>query len=199
VTLEPEHHRGGLLRHGSILTVTSYATRTSPVLRGNWVLENILGSPAPTPPDDVPELEENHVDQNLPFRERFTQHRSNKACASCHDLIDPIGFALENYDAIGRWRTHENGLQLDVSGSLPGGPDFSGIEGLEKSLLARPELFVIAFTEKLMTFGLGRGVGPIDGPAIRKIVKEAAEDDYRFSSIILGIVKSVPFRMSKAL
>ena len=133
VSLEPGHHRGGLLRHGSILTVTSYATRTSPVLRGNWVLENILGSPVPPPPDDVPELEESHVDQDLPFRERFSQHRANKACASCHDLIDPIGFALENYDAIGRWRTHEHGLQLDVNGSLPGGPVFSGVDGLEKT------------------------------------------------------------------
>ena len=199
VKLQPIHHRGGLLRHGSILTVTSYATRTSPVLRGNWVLENILGSPAPPPPDDVPELEENSVDENLPIRDRLSQHRANPACASCHNLMDPIGFALENYDAIGRWRTHQDGVKLDVSGSLPNGQTYSGIKGLEKSLLARPELFVTAFTEKLMTFGLGRGIEPTDGPAIRKIVKAAADDDYRFSSVILGIVNSVPFRMSKAL
>ncbi|MEM1295688.1 MAG: DUF1592 domain-containing protein [Verrucomicrobiota bacterium] len=199
VSLQPEYRRGGLLRHGSILTVTSYATRTSPVLRGNWVLENILGSPTPPPPDDVPDLEENSVDQSLPVRERLSEHRANKACASCHDLMDPIGFALENYDAIGRWRTHEEGLQLDVSGSLPDGQDFSGIAELEKSLLARPDLFVGTVTEKLMTFGLGRGVEPTDGSAIRKIVKNAAEDDFRFSSIILGIVNSVPFKMSKAL
>ncbi|MEE2934726.1 MAG: DUF1592 domain-containing protein [Planctomycetota bacterium] len=199
VSLKPAHHRGGLLRHGSILTVTSYATRTSPVLRGNWVLENILGSPAPPPPDDVPELEENRADQSLSIRERLSRHRANAACASCHNLIDPIGFALENYDAIGRWRTHQDGVKLDVSGSLPDGQSYSGIEGLEKSLLARPELFVTALTEKLMTFGLGRGVESTDGPAIRKIVKEAAKDDYRFSSVIFGIVNSVPFRMSKAL
>lgn len=199
VSLQPAHHRGGLLRHGSILTVTSYATRTSPVLRGNWVLENILGSAAPPPPDDVPELEENSVNQNLPIRERLSHHRANPACASCHNLMDPIGFALENYDAIGRWRTHEDGVKLDVSGSLPDGQTYSGIEGLEKSLLARPDLFVTAFTEKLITFGLGRGVEATDGPAIRKIVKEAAKDNYRFSSVILGIVNSVPFRMNKSL
>ena len=113
--------------------------------------------------------------------------------------MDPIGFALENYDAIGRWRTHEDGVKLDVSGSLPDGQTYSGIEGLEKSLLARPDLFVTAFTEKLITFGLGRGVEATDGPAIRKIVKEAAKDNYRFSSVILGIVNSVPFRMNKSL
>jgi len=199
VSLQPADHRGGLLRHGSILTVTSYATRTSPVLRGNWVLENILGSAAPPPPDDVPELQENSVDQNLPIRERLSQHRANPACASCHNLMDPIGFALENYDAIGRWRTHEDGVKLDVSGSLPDGQIYSGIEGLEKSLLARPDLFITAFTEKLITFGLGRGVESTDGPAIRKIVNEAAKDDYRFSTVILGIVNSVPFRMNKSL
>ncbi|MEM7015148.1 MAG: DUF1592 domain-containing protein, partial [Verrucomicrobiota bacterium] len=160
VNLKPEDTRGGLLRHGSVLTVTSYATRTSPVLRGNWVLENILGAPAPPPPDDVPDLEENHVDQSLPVRERLNQHRANKACASCHDLMDPIGFALENYDAIGRWRVHENGSKLDVSGSLPDGQEFDGIVGLEKSLLERPELFVSAVTEKLMTFA-----HPFDQPA----------------------------------
>lgn len=198
VKLRPADHRGGLLRHGSVLTVTSYATRTSPVLRGNWVLKNILGSPAPPPPDDVPELEENSVDQSLPIRDRLSQHRANAACASCHNLMDPIGFALENYDAVGRWRTHEGGVKLDVSGSLPDGQTYTGVAGLEKSLLARPELFVTAFTEKLMTFALGRGIEPSDGPAIRKIVKEASRDNYRFSSVILGIVKSVPFRKSKA-
>ncbi|HAD60784.1 MAG TPA: hypothetical protein DCG12_16200 [Planctomycetaceae bacterium] len=198
VQLQSNHHRGGLLRHGSILTVTSYATRTSPVLRGNWVLENILGSPAPPPPDDVPELEENQIDQNLPIRVRLSQHRSNPACASCHNLMDPIGFALENYDAIGRWRTHEDGVQLDVTGTMPGGREYSGVAGLETSLLSRPELFVTAFTEKLMTFGLGRGIEPFDAPAVRRIVRESADEGYRFSSVILGIVKSVPFRMSTA-
>ena len=197
VELQPDSHRGGLLRHGSILTVTSYATRTSPVLRGNWVLENILGSPAPPPPDDVPELEDNQIDQSLPIRVRLSQHRADPACAPCHNLMDPIGFALENYDAIGRWRTHEDGIKLDVSGSMPNGQPYFGVKGLETSLMARPELFTSALTEKLMTFGLGRGIEPQDGPAVRRIVRQSADDGYRFSSVILGIVKSVPFRMSK--
>ena len=199
VALKPEHNRGGLLRHGSILTVTSYATRTSPVIRGNWVLENIVGTPAPPPPDDVPALEDNTVDQNLPVRERLSEHRANVACASCHDLMDPVGFALENFDAIGRWRTHEEGRELDVSGGLPDGQEFIGIDGLERGLLKRPELFVSTFTEKLMTFALGRGVEPFDGPAVRKIVADSAADEHRMSSIIIGIVNSVPFRMRTAL
>ena len=199
VALAPEDRRGGLLRHGSILTVTSYATRTSPVIRGNWILENIVGTPPPPPPDDVPALEDNNVDQTLPMRERLGQHRANKACAVCHDRMDPMGFALENFDAIGRWRTHEDGRKLDVSGGLPDGQGFTGIDGLEKGLLARPELFAGTFTEKLMTFALGRGIEHFDGPAVRKIVAEAAKDDYRMSSIILGIVNSVPFKMRETL
>ena len=199
VALTPENHRGGLLRHGSILTVTSYATRTSPVIRGNWVLENIVGTPAPPPPDDVPALEDNSVDQSLPVRERLSVHRANEACASCHNLMDPIGFSLENYDAIGRWRTHEEGRPLDVSGGLPDGQEFVGIDGLERGLLKRPELFASTFTEKLMTFALGRGVESYDGPAVRKIVADSAVDEYRMSSIIIGIVNSVPFKMRTAL
>ena len=199
VSLQPDYHRGGILRHGSILTVTSYATRTSPVIRGNWILENILGAPAPPPPEDVPPLEENNVDQNLPVRERLSQHRENPACASCHNLMDPVGFAMENYDAIGRWRTHVEGRRLDVSGGLPEGNQFSGTQGLEKALLQRPELFATTFTEKLTTFALGRGIEPHDGPAIRKIVADAAKEDYKASSIIIGIVTSVPFTMRTAL
>ena len=195
VSLTPDSHRGGLLRHGSILTVTSYATRTSPVIRGNWVLENIIGTPPPPPPDDVPALEDNNVDQTLPMRERLGAHRANPACASCHNLMDPIGFALENFDALGRWRTHEVGQELDVSGGLPDGQEFSGIDGLENGLLERPELFATTLTEKLMTFALGRGVEHFDGPAVRKIVADAAEDGYKISSIIVGIVNSQPFRM----
>ena len=198
VTLNPDDHRGGLLRHGSILTVTSYATRTSPVIRGNWVLKNILGTPAAPPPDDVPALEDNDVDQSLPVRERLSAHRANPACASCHDLMDPVGFALENYDAIGRWRTHQEGRPLDVSGGLPDGQEFVGIDGLERGLQKRPELFVATLTEKLMTFALGRGVEPYDGPAVRKIVADSGVDDNRMSSIIVGIVSSVPFKMRTA-
>lgn len=198
VTLKPDHHRGGLLRHGSILTVTSYATRTSPVIRGNWVLKNILGTPAAPPPDDVPGLEDNSVDQSLPIRQRLSAHRANPACASCHNLMDPVGFSLENYDAIGRWRTHQQGRPLDVSGGLPDGQEFVGIDGLERGLQERPELFVATFTEKLMTFALGRGVEPYDGPAVRKIVADSGVDGHRMSSIIVGIVSSVPFKMRTA-
>lgn len=199
VALRPEDRRGGLLRHGSILTVTSYATRTSPVIRGNWILENIVGTPAPPPPENVPALEDNNVDQNLPMRQRLADHRANPACASCHNLMDPVGFALENYDAIGRWRTHVDGRSLDVSGGLPDGQEFVGIDGLERGLLERPELFVSTFTEKLMTFSLGRGVEPYDGAAVRKIVADSEVDEFRMSSIIVGIVSSVPFKMRSAL
>ena len=195
VELEPEHHRGGLLRQGSILTVTSYATRTSPVIRGNWVLENIIGTAPPPPPADVPALEENTVDATLSVRERLEEHRANPACASCHDLMDPVGFALENFDAIGRWREFEYGAEIDVSGGLPDGSVFDGVANLENGLLERPELFVRALSEKLLTFALGRGVEAYDAPAVRKIIAEAQANDYRFSSMILGIVKSVPFQM----
>ncbi len=195
VSLDPKHKRGGLLRQGSILTVTSYATRTSPVIRGNWVLENIIGTPAPPPPTNVPALEENKVDANLSMRDRLAAHRANPACASCHDMMDPIGFALENFDAVGRWREFENGASIDVSGGLPDGSVFAGIENLENGLLQRPELFVHTLSAKLLTFALGRGVESFDGPAIRQIVKEARSKDFRFSSVILGITKSVPFQM----
>ena len=198
VALTPEDRRGGLLRQGSILMVTSYATRTSPVIRGNWVLKNIVGTPAPPPPADVPSLDDNNVDQSLPMRQRLAAHRANPACASCHNLMDPVGFALENYDAIGRWRTHVDGRPLDVSGGLPDGRELIGIDGLERGLLARPELFVSTFTEKLMTFALGRGVEPYDGAAVRKIVADSELDEFRMSSIIVGIVSSVPFKMRSA-
>lgn len=195
VELDSHYKRGGLLRQGSILTVTSYATRTSPVIRGNWILENILGTPPPPPPPNVPALEENKVDSTLSMRERLSEHRANPACASCHNLMDPVGFALENYDAIGRWREFENGSEVDASGGLPDGSVFVGVENLEDGILERPEMFVKTLTEKLLIFALGRGVEYYDGPAIRKIVNESRENDYRFSSIILGIVNSVPFQM----
>jgi hypothetical protein len=197
VALNADDHRGGLLRHGSILTVTSYATRTSPVIRGDWVMKNILGIHLPPPPPNVPELEENSVDANLPFRERFKEHRANKSCAVCHDMIDPIGFALENYDAIGRWRAQESGRPIDAAGALPDGSRFDGVAGLERRLLERPEIFAAAFTEKLLTFALGRGLEGFDGPAVRTILTDAARDDYRMSAIILGIANSVPFRMKE--
>jgi hypothetical protein len=195
VDLDPKYKRGGLLRQGSILTVTSYANRTSPVIRGNWILENILGTPAPPPPANVPALKENKVDSTLSVRERLAEHRANPACASCHDIMDPIGFALENFDAIGRWRDFEYGASIDSSGGLPDGSIFEGVENLENGLLKRPELFVRTLSEKLLIFSLGRGIEWYDAPAIRQIVKEAEANEYRFSSIILGIVNSVPFQM----
>ena len=198
VVLDEASQRGGLLRQGSILAVTSYATRTSPVIRGQWILKNILGTPPPPPPPNVPALDENVVAASLPVRERLAQHRNHAACAACHELIDPVGFALEHYDAIGRWRVLEAGRPIDDAGSLPDGTEFVGVTGLETAILARPEMFVQTLTEKLLTFALGRGVDEYDAPAIRQIVRQARAADYRFSSLILGIVQSVPFQMRSA-
>jgi hypothetical protein len=175
--------------------VTSYATRTSPVIRGKWILENIMGTPPPPPAPDVPGLDENNVSASLPVRERLAAHRANPACASCHDFMDPVGFALENFDAIGRWRTMEEGQSVDASGGLPDGSTFVGVSGLEDGLLQRPDIFTAALTEKLLIFALGRGVEYYDGPAIREISRFAKQDHYRFSALIQGIVNSTPFRM----
>jgi len=199
VSLGKEGERGGLLRHGSILTVTSYATRTSPVLRGKWVLENILGTPPPPPLPNVPDLKDNTVSSNLSVRERLAEHRANATCASCHNLIDPVGFSLENFDAVGRWRTVEEGKPIDNSGGLPDGSKFAGVSGLEQGLLNRPQVFVGALAEKLLTFALGRGIEHYDAPAIRAIVRDAQGKDFQFSSVVLGIVNSTPFQMRKAL
>jgi hypothetical protein len=195
VVLGADRQRGGLLRQGSILTVTSYATRTSPVIRGKWILENFLGTPPPPPPGNVPSLKDNTVSANLPIRERLAEHRSNVACASCHRLIDPVGFSLEQFDAVGRWRTMEEGKPVDSAGGLPDGSQFEGISGLEQALLKRPELFVRTMTEKLFTFALGRAPEEFDAPAIRKIVRDARATNYRFSSLIVGIATSTPFQM----
>jgi hypothetical protein len=199
VTLAPESKRGGLLRQGSVLSVTSYATRTSPILRGVWVLGNIFGAPPPPPLPNVPSLDESVVSANLPMRQRLAAHRSNAVCASCHRTIDPVGFSLENFNAVGQWRDYEaDDVALDVSGALPGVGEFRGIAGLEDGLLTRPELFAGTLTEKLLTFALGRGVEYYDAPSVRKIVRDAEKDRYRFSSLILGIVKSTPFQMRRA-
>ena len=191
--------RGGLLRQGSILTVTSYANRTSPVLRGHWVLANLLGTPPPPPLPNVPALKDNTVSAMLSVRERLSEHRANTVCASCHNLMDPVGFALENFDSVGRWRTLEEGKPVDSSGGLPDGRKFIGVNGLEDGLLNQPDVFVGTLTEKLVTFALGRGVEPYDGPAVRKIVRDAKASNYHFSSIIVGLVQSPPFTMRKAL
>ncbi|MBI2479063.1 MAG: DUF1592 domain-containing protein [Planctomycetia bacterium] len=198
VALDEHSQRGGLLRQASILTVTSYATRTSPVIRGKWILENILGTPPLPPPDNVPALKDNTVAANLSVRERLAQHRANPVCASCHDVMDPVGFSLENFDAVGRWRDLEAGLPVDATGGLPDGSQFSGVAGLERGLLDRPELFVGTMAEKLMTYAIGRGVEHFDAPAIRQIVRDAEADDFRFASLILGIVQSTPFQMRES-
>ena len=199
VALKPDSKRGGLLRHGSILSVTSYPTRTSPVIRGHWILGNLLGSPPPPPPADVPALKERTISSTLSGRERLAQHRANPACASCHNLMDPVGFSLENFDALGRWRDLEDGKPVDASGGFPDGSQLTGVDALEQTLLKRPNLFVGTFAEKLLTFALGRGIESYDGPAIRKIVNQTEADDFRFSSLIIAVVNSVPFKMRNSL
>jgi len=192
--------RGGLLGQGSILTVTSYGNRTSPVLRGKWILENILGSPPPSPPANVPPLRDNPTTGKvLTMRERMTEHRANPACSSCHQLMDPIGLSMENFDAVGRWRNRGEGdSAIDPAGALPSGATFEGIAGLKRALLSQPESFVTTLTEKLLTYGIGRGLEYYDATAVRAITREARNNDYRFSSLVLGIVKSTPFQMRRS-
>jgi Protein of unknown function (DUF1592)/Protein of unknown function (DUF1588)/Protein of unknown function (DUF1587)/Protein of unknown function (DUF1585)/Protein of unknown function (DUF1595)/Planctomycete cytochrome C len=196
VTL-PDDARRGLLGQGSILTVTSYATRTSPVLRGKWILTNILGTPPPAPPPNVPPLKENKDGGTvLSVRERLEEHRKSPACASCHKIMDPLGFALENFDATGQWRSKsEDGAPIDASGVLLDGSKVDGPVTLLAALMSRPDVFVSTLTEKLMTYALGRGVDYNDMPEIREIVAKAAADHYRFSDLVTGIVKSPEFRM----
>ena len=192
--------RGGLLGHGSVMTVTSYPNRTSPVLRGKWVLENLLGAPPPEPPPDIPALEERNEDgEPVSMREAMAQHRENPACSVCHAPMDPIGFALQNYDAIGAWRdVNEGNTPVDASGVLPGGERFDGRAGLSDLLLDRPDEIVGTVTEKLLMYALGRGLEYYDAPTVRRIVRKAAGEDYRWSSIILGIVNSTPFQMRRS-
>ena len=190
--------RGGLLGHGSILTVTSHATRTSPVLRGKWVLENILGAPPPPPPDDVPALDENAPGgPHRSVRERLEQHRANPVCASCHARMDPLGFALEGFDGIGRWREADGGARLDTAATLPDGTAFDGPTELRAVLAERREAFVRTVAARMLTYALGRGLGAHDQPAVRRIVREAAPE-YRWSSLVLGIARSVPFTMRRS-
>ncbi len=191
--------RGGILRQGSVLTVTSYPTRTSPVIRGKWILDNILGVPPPPPPAAVPALKESIGSGKLPpMRERLAEHRTNPACSGCHQLMDPVGFSLENYDAVGRWRTSEDATMVDASGGLPDGSKFSGVSGLLRAVENRPDAFLTTFTEKLLTYSLGRGVEYYDAPAVRKIVRDARAKDLRFSEFIVGIAASTPFQMRRS-
>jgi len=199
VTLPTNSPRRGLLGHASILTVTSYGDRTSPVQRGKWILENLLGLTPPAPPPNVPALKERVAGGKvLTMRQRIAQHRENPACSGCHNLMDPIGLATENFDAVGRFRTLEDGVPVDASGWLPDGATFDGIEGLRAGLLRRPELFVGTMTEKLLTYAVGRGLEPADAPAVRAIARASSTGDYRFSSLILGVVNSAPFQMRRS-
>jgi hypothetical protein len=201
VTLTDEHRRG-LLGHGSILTVSSRPNRTSPVLRGKWILQNLLAAPPPPPPANVPPLpEKGEGAAPIPatMRERMAQHRANPVCASCHSMIDPPGFALENFDAVGRWRDlDETRKPIDAAGQLPDGTKFDGVNGLRTALVAHPDRFTTAMTEKLLIYALGRGLEPYDGPAVRTIVRDAAAKKFTFSSVVLGIVRSAPFQMRRA-
>jgi Protein of unknown function (DUF1592)/Protein of unknown function (DUF1588)/Protein of unknown function (DUF1587)/Protein of unknown function (DUF1595)/Protein of unknown function (DUF1585) len=191
--------RRGLLGQGSILTVTSYPNRTSPVLRGKYILENILGTPPPSPPADVPDLQENHPGEEAKsLRVRLEMHRATPTCATCHRVMDPLGFALENFDGIGEWRVKEPGGRIDPTGQLADGSRVDGPVALRKAVLKRPELFVRTVTQKLMTYGLGRGMEYTDMPVVRGIASASATQNYRFSSVVLGIVKSVPFQMKTA-
>jgi hypothetical protein len=210
VMLNDDSPRRGLLGQGSILTLTSHAVRTSPVLRGKFVLEAILGTPPPPPPPNVPTLPEKKGGTKiLTVRERMAVHRANPVCASCHSTIDPLGFALENFDAVGRYRRVEQesydtgappGLvpTIDASGTLPDGTKFNGIVEFREALVRNPEQFATTLTEKLLTFALGRGLESYDMPAVRRIVHEAAGNQYQLSSLVLGIVKSMPFQMRRA-
>ena len=196
-----DENRRGLLGQGSILALTSVADRTSPVLRGKWVMEVLLASPPPAPPPNVPLLEETKGeagDRQLTTRERMEQHRSNPACTSCHKVIDPLGLALENFDVTGRWRIRDNGAPVDPVGDLYDGTHMTGPVGLRNALLKHQDMFVLSFTERLMTYSLGRRVEYFDMPTIRKITREAAKSNNRFSTFVMGIVTSQAFQMSKA-
>jgi hypothetical protein len=197
VTLPAGSARGGLLGQGSLLTITSYATRTSPVLRGKWVLENLLNAAPPQPPPNTPALktEANEPGKTLAMRDAMIQHRANPACAGCHSRMDPIGFAMENFDAVGKWRDRDGGMPIDGSGIFPTGEKFNGMAGLKAALLSHPEEFVSTVTEKLLMYAIGRNVQYYDEPVVRAIVRDSARDNYAFSSLVLGVVGSAPFQM----
>ena len=197
VALDPAWHRGGLLGQASILTVTSYGNHTSVVKRGKWILDNMLASPPPPPPPDVPALKERADGRLLTAREQLELHRKNPACAACHVKMDPLGFALENFDAVGAWRQRDAGQVIDASATMPDGARFAGIDGLRGVLLARRDEFVGAFTERMMTYALARGLTPRDMPAVRRIVRDAKADRYRVQTIVRGIVTSDAFTLKR--
>jgi len=185
------------LTQGSVLTTSSYATRTSVVLRGKWVLENLLNAPVPPPPPNVPPLDEAKVGTAMSLRQQMESHRTNPICASCHSRMDPIGFGLENFDAIGRWRTEDGKFPIDASGTLPDGRKFNGPAELENVLMANRDAFAQCLTEKMLIYALGRGLEPYDRPAVKSIAAQVAKDNYRISSLVLGIVNSLPFQERK--
>ena len=187
--------RAGILTHASVLTVSSYGNRTSPVLRGKWVLENLLNAPPPPPPADVPSLSEDEVGTLASMRQQLEQHRKNPTCASCHARMDPMGFGLENYDAVGAWRTHDGKFAIDSSGTLPDGSSFDGAEGLARTLKTSRHEFAEALTEKLLTYALGRGIERGERPLIKQIAERLAANDYKFSTLLMAIVNSAPFQM----
>ena len=187
--------RGGLLGQGSILTITSYANRTSPVNRGKWVLENLLNAAPPPPPPNIPALKTEENSRPLTMREAMERHRASPACIGCHARMDPIGFAMENFDAVGRWRDRDGDNRIDGSGVLPDGEKFDGMAGLKKALLSHPESFVTTVAEKLLMYAIGRNVQYFDEPAVRAIVGQSAKDNYTFTSLVVGVVESAPFEM----
>jgi hypothetical protein len=195
----PSEARRGLLGQASILTVTSYPNRTSPVERGKWVLTNLLGVPPSPPPPNIPPLQENSENgKPRSLRERMEQHRKDPVCAGCHKSMDPIGFALENFDAVGHWRASDEGGKIDPSGTLFTGAPLDGAVGLRQALVNQQDIFVGVMTEKMLTYALGRGLEYYDLPAVRKIVQNSRNNGFRFSSLVTGIVKSTPFEMREA-
>jgi hypothetical protein len=197
VALPVDGVRGGIITQASVLTVSSYATRTSPVLRGRWILDNILAAPPAEPPPDIPNLEDTKVDGAASVRKQLEQHRADPSCASCHKRMDPLGFGLENFDAVGAWRTLDGTVPIDASGTLPDGRSFTGPKELRAILRTEREPFTRAITGKLMTYALGRGLEYYDMPAVRRIVKNAAKDGYKFQAIIQGVAESYPFTMRR--
>ncbi len=199
VTLPADSQRGGILTQASVLTVSSYANRTSPVLRGKWILENILNAPPPPAPPGVPNLEDNKLGATASLRQQLEAHRQNATCAACHSRMDPLGFGLENFDAVGQWRTRDGKFEIDSSGTLPDGRTFKGAQELTRILQTDRDAFATGLSEKLLTYALGRGLERADKPVVRKIAKNVAANDYRFSSLVMEIVTSLPFQYRRGI
>jgi hypothetical protein len=197
VYLPSAANRGGVLGHASVLAVSSYPNRTSPVLRGKWILENLLAAPPPDPPAGTPRLDEATIGAGMSLRQQMEAHRSNATCAACHQRMDPLGFALENYDAIGAWRGRDGEFPIDASGKLPDGRSFTGPSGMRAVLKQDRDAFALAVTEKMLTYALGRGLERYDKRAIKDIARGLAARDYRFSALVDQIVTSAPFQMRR--